>query len=64
MKHYLAQARQGRSFAVISHGVVIAEIHPPSQPEPPPRRPGALKGKIRMVEDAAGLAAARQDDAE
>ncbi|TNC13549.1 prevent-host-death protein [Methylobacterium terricola] len=54
MEAYLGEARQGRSFAVTSHGRVIAEIHPPSIPEPPRRRPGALKGRIRLLGGAAG----------
>ncbi len=66
MKEYLGLAGQGRSFAVTSHGVVIAEIHPPSQPEPPRRRPGALKGKIsgkiRMAEDRDAPSPAREGD--
>ncbi|QRE73774.1 prevent-host-death protein [Methylobacterium aquaticum] len=62
MKAYLDQARQGRSFAVTSHGVVIAEIRPPSQPEPPPRQPGALKGRIRMTEDAGRVSATIEGD--
>ncbi len=45
MKAYLDQARQGRSFAVTSHGVVIAEIRPPS---PPNRRPA---NRARSRED-------------
>ncbi len=64
MKAYLDQARQGRSFAVTSHGVVIAELRPPSLPEPPRRRPGALKDRIRMAEDVAEASTARQGDDE
>jgi len=48
---YLRQVRQGSAFLVTSHDQVIAEIRPPSPAERPPRRPGALKGRIRMAPD-------------
>ncbi len=48
---FLRQARQGRSFLVMSHDQVLAEIRPPSRAEGPRRRPGALRGKIRMATD-------------
>ena len=48
---YLRQARQGRSFLVMSHDQVLAEVGPPRQVERPPRRPGALRGKILIAPD-------------
>jgi antitoxin (DNA-binding transcriptional repressor) of toxin-antitoxin stability system len=48
---FLRQARQGASFLVTSHDEIVAEIRPPSATERPPRRPGALRGKIRMAPD-------------
>ena len=48
---FLRQARQGASFLVTSHDQVLAEIRPPSQAERPRRRPGALRGRIRMAPD-------------
>lgn len=47
---YLRQARQGRSFVVMSRGQPVAELRaPPRRTEA--RRPGGLKGRIRMAED-------------
>ena len=48
---FLRQARLGRSFLVMSRDQVLAEIGPPPQSAHPPRRPGALRGKIRMAPD-------------
>ena len=48
---FLRQARHGASFLVTSHDQVLAEIRPPSKAERPRRRPGALRGKIRMAPD-------------
>jgi antitoxin (DNA-binding transcriptional repressor) of toxin-antitoxin stability system len=48
---YLRQARQGASFLVISRDQVVAEIRPPPTTERPRRKPGALRGKIRMAPD-------------
>lgn len=48
---FLRQARQGASFLVMSHDQVLAEIRPPPKAERPRRRPGALRGKIRMAAD-------------
>jgi len=48
---YLRQARQGRSFLVMSHDQVLAEVVPPRRVERPPRRAGALRGKIRIAPD-------------
>ena len=51
MADFLRQAQGGRSFLVPSRDEVLAEIHPPSKSVLPPRRPGMLRGKIRMAED-------------
>jgi antitoxin (DNA-binding transcriptional repressor) of toxin-antitoxin stability system len=48
---FLRQARQGRSFLVMSHDQVLAEVGPPPHAVLPRRRPGALRGKIRIAPD-------------
>lgn len=48
---FLRQARQGASFLVTSRDQVLAEVRPPPPAERPRRRPGALRGKIRMAPD-------------
>lgn len=48
---FLRQARQGRSFLVMSRGDVLAAVGPPPPEARPRRRPGALRGKIRMAPD-------------
>jgi antitoxin (DNA-binding transcriptional repressor) of toxin-antitoxin stability system len=48
---FLRLARQGSSFLVMSHDQVLAEVRPPPRAEQPRRRPGALRGKIRMTPD-------------
>jgi antitoxin (DNA-binding transcriptional repressor) of toxin-antitoxin stability system len=48
---FLRQARQGRSFLVMSHDQVLAEVGPPRPEERPARRPGALRGKIQIAPD-------------
>ena len=48
---FLRQARQGRSFLIMSRDQVLAEVGPPPQAVRPPRQPGALRGKIRMAPD-------------
>jgi hypothetical protein len=35
----------------MSHDQVLAEVGPSRQPERPPRRPGALRGKTRIAPD-------------
>lgn len=47
----LRQVRQGASFLITSHDRVLAELRPPPDAERPRRRPGALRGKIRMAPD-------------
>ena len=48
---FLRLARQGKSFLVMSHDEVVAEIRPPSATLRTARRPGALRGKIRISPD-------------
>jgi antitoxin (DNA-binding transcriptional repressor) of toxin-antitoxin stability system len=48
---FLRQARQGASFLVMSHDEVVAEVRPPSALARPPRRPGALRGRLRIAPD-------------
>lgn len=48
---FLRQARRGQSFLVTSRDQVVAELRPPPQAERPRRRPGALRGRIRMAPD-------------
>lgn len=48
---YLRQARDGETFLVTSNGEVLAEIRPPSAQVRPPRRPGALRGRIVLAPD-------------
>jgi antitoxin (DNA-binding transcriptional repressor) of toxin-antitoxin stability system len=48
---FLRQARQGRSFLVMSRDQVLAEVGPPRPEVRPRRQPGALRGKIRMAPD-------------
>jgi antitoxin (DNA-binding transcriptional repressor) of toxin-antitoxin stability system len=51
LTQFLRQVRQGRSFLVMSRDTVLAELRPPPRAERPQRRPGALRGKIRMAPD-------------
>jgi len=51
LTQFLRQVRQGRSFLVMSHDTVVAELRPPPHAEPFCRRPGALRGKIKMADD-------------
>jgi antitoxin (DNA-binding transcriptional repressor) of toxin-antitoxin stability system len=51
LTEYLRQARQGRSFLIMSRDQVLAEVGPPPQAARPRRKPGALRGKIRMAPD-------------
>lgn len=57
LTRFLRQARQGRSFLVMSRDQVLAEVGPPPREVRPPRRPGALRGKIRMAPDFDALPA-------
>ena len=51
LTEFLRQARQGRSFLVMSRDQVLAEVGPPRPEVRPRRKPGALRGKIRMAPD-------------
>jgi antitoxin (DNA-binding transcriptional repressor) of toxin-antitoxin stability system len=51
MADILRQARLGAAFLITSHDEVVAELWPPSPALRPRRRPGALRGKIRMAAD-------------
>jgi antitoxin (DNA-binding transcriptional repressor) of toxin-antitoxin stability system len=48
---YLRRVRLGGSFLITSHDQVLAELRPPPAAERPRRRPGALRGRIRMASD-------------
>jgi antitoxin (DNA-binding transcriptional repressor) of toxin-antitoxin stability system len=48
---FLRQVRHGTSFLITSRDQVLAELRPPPKAERPRRRPGALRGKIRMASD-------------
>ena len=48
---YLRRVRLGDSFLITSHDQVLAEMRPPPPAERPLRRPGALRGRIRMAPD-------------
>jgi len=47
----LREASGGRSLLITAHGKVLAELRPPPAAAPAPRRPGALRGRIRMAPD-------------
>lgn len=51
MTAILQEARNGRSFLLASQGEIVAELRPPSPSSRPLRRPGALRGRIRMADD-------------
>jgi antitoxin (DNA-binding transcriptional repressor) of toxin-antitoxin stability system len=51
LAEFLRQARQGRSFLVMSRDEVLAEVGPPPQQARARRRPGALRGNIRIAPD-------------
>lgn len=51
MTGFFRLAQNGCSFVVTSRDEILAEIHPPSKPSGPLRRPGVLRGKIRMADD-------------
>ena len=65
---FLRQVRQGGSFLIMSRDQVIAEVRPAPQSEHPHRRPGSLRGRIRMAPDfdalPAGVLAAMEGEAE
>ena len=47
---FLKDVEAGQTLVLTSHHKVVAEIHPPSQ-RLVERKPGALRGKIKMAED-------------
>jgi antitoxin (DNA-binding transcriptional repressor) of toxin-antitoxin stability system len=51
LSRFLRQVRQGRTFLVMSHDQAVAEVRPPPAMGMPKRRPGALRGRIRMAPD-------------
>ena len=51
LTRYLREASRGTSILVTSHDAVIAEIHPPAVRLLPARKPGTLRGQIRMADD-------------
>jgi len=51
LTYYLREASRGAAVVVTSHDTVIAEIRAPTSARRPERRPGALRGQIRMAED-------------
>lgn len=52
---YLRQAKGGSRILIVSRGKSVAELVAPSEPASseakPPRRLGALRGKVWMAED-------------
>jgi antitoxin (DNA-binding transcriptional repressor) of toxin-antitoxin stability system len=48
---FLRRARQGGSFLIMSRDQVLAEVRPPPPEARVRRRPGSLRGKIRMAPD-------------
>ena len=53
---FLKQVQEGQRFVLMSHHKVVAEIGPPS-PDVAVRKPGALRGKIRISDDFDSLPA-------
>jgi antitoxin (DNA-binding transcriptional repressor) of toxin-antitoxin stability system len=51
LTQYLHEAARGVAVLVTSHDRVIAEIRAPAPGRRPERRPGALRGQIRMADD-------------
>ena len=47
---FLRQVEEGQRFLLTSHHKIIAEIGPPST-DVAVRRPGALRGKIKLADD-------------
>ncbi|MBW9075042.1 MULTISPECIES: type II toxin-antitoxin system Phd/YefM family antitoxin [Agrobacterium] len=63
---FLKQVEDGQRFVLTSHHKVVAEIGPPSK-DIVARKPGALRGKIKVAEDfdslPADVLAAMEDEA-
>jgi antitoxin (DNA-binding transcriptional repressor) of toxin-antitoxin stability system len=53
---FLKRVEDGERFVLTSHHKVVAEIGPPSK-DTVVRRPGALRGKIKVAEDFDSLPA-------
>ncbi|WP_209892959.1 type II toxin-antitoxin system Phd/YefM family antitoxin [Rhizobium leguminosarum] len=53
---FLKQIQEGQRFVLMSHHKVVAEIGPPSA-DVAVRKPGALRGKIRISDDFDSLPA-------
>lgn len=51
LTEYLRRVRLGGSFLITSRDQVLAELRPPPPADRPRRRPGALRGRIRMAPD-------------
>jgi antitoxin (DNA-binding transcriptional repressor) of toxin-antitoxin stability system len=51
MTAFLQDAQQGRSFLIMSRDQVVAALGPPPAAERPRRRPGGLRGQVRMAPD-------------
>ena len=51
LTRYLKQVGTGDIVLITSRGVVVAELKAPPSSVLPPRRPGALKGRIKMADD-------------
>lgn len=51
LTEFLRQARSGSAFLVTVRGEVLAEIRPPPELVRPARRPGTLRGRIRLAPD-------------
>jgi prevent-host-death family protein len=45
----LRKVRQGATIVVMSRGQPVAELRPPLGAKASPRKPGALKGRIRLA---------------
>ncbi len=48
---FLRQVRNGATILITSRDEVVAELRPPPALERPHRKPGALRGRIRMAPD-------------
>lgn len=53
---FLRQVEEGQRFVLTSHHKVVAEIGPPSS-DVSIRKPGALRGKIKLADDFDALPA-------
>lgn len=51
LTHYLRLAAEGTTILITSRDKVIAELKAPAPERLPPRRPGALKGRIWIADD-------------